>query len=145
MLLYGDNYWPIPLGEMTANYEKLGLPVTTTVFSNKNGTGEYGYENNVIVDGSGRVTVYDKSRHMAGLNGIDIGYFIVEKSVLDTVEADNFSFEERVLARLAASGRLGAFVTDEQYYFITSLQDLRGFEAVALSKQFRRLERKGTG
>lgn len=136
LLVYGDNYWPIPLEKMTANYERLGLPVTTTIFSNKQGTGEYGCENNVVVDVSGRIAAYDKSRRAPGLNGIDIGYFIVEKKVLDVSETGNISFEEKILTRLAAAGRLGAFVTDEQYYYITSIESLRNFEAVALSKGF---------
>ena len=45
-LMYGDNYWPIELDAMLSNYQKLNTAVTTTVFSNKNGTGEYGFENN---------------------------------------------------------------------------------------------------
>ncbi|MBU4201496.1 MAG: NTP transferase domain-containing protein [Verrucomicrobia bacterium] len=142
LLLYGDNYWPIPMEKMTANYERLGLPVTTTVFSNKKGTGEYGHENNVIVDASGRVGAYDKTRRAPGLNGIDIGFFIVEKKVLDVSETGNISFEKKILAQLAAEGRLGAFMTDEQYYFITSLDSLRNFEAVTLSKGFQKLEQK---
>ena len=143
LLVYGDNYWPIPLEKMTANYERIGLPVTTTVFSNKQGTGEYGRENNVVVDVSGRVKAYDKSRRAPGLNGIDIGYFIVEKKVLDVTETGNISFEEKILARLAAEGRLGAFMTDAQYYFITALESLKTFEAAALSKGFLRFEQKG--
>lgn len=143
LLVYGDNYWPIPLKEMTANYEKLGLPVTTTVFSNKKGTGEYGHENNVIVDASGRVEAYDKSRRAPGLSGVDIGFFIVAKKVLDVAETGNISFEEKILTHLADEGRLGAFMTNEQYYFITTLKSLRDFEAAALSNGFLKLEQKG--
>lgn len=136
LLLYGDNYWPAPLNLMTANYIKLGFPITTTVFSNKNGTGEYGFENNVVVDGSGKVKAYDKSRRAAGLNGIDIGFFLLDKAVIDPHEPENISFEEKILTRLAINDKLGAFITDEQYYYITSLESLKIFERVSNEKGF---------
>lgn len=136
LLLYGDNYWPVPLDKMKKNYEDLQVSLTTTVFSNKNGTGEYGFGNNVMVDSSGRVKAYDKSRQLAGLNGVDIGFFLVDKKIIDPHETGNISFEEVILARIAAQGRLGAFVTDEQYYYITSLEDLKIFEQVSREKGF---------
>lgn len=138
LLLYGDNYWPAPLNSMAANYIKLGFPVTTTVFSNKNGTGEYGFENNVIVGEFGKVKAYDKSRRADGLNGIDIGFFLVDKAVIDPHELGNISFEEKILPRLAIQGKLGAFITDEQYYYITSLESLKNFERVSNEKGFTR-------
>jgi NDP-sugar pyrophosphorylase family protein len=102
LLLYGDNYWPVPLNKMKKNYEQLQVPVTTTVFSNKNGTGEYGFGNNVMVDPSSRVKFYDKSRRLSGLNGVDIGFFFVDKSVINSNEPGNISFEVVIVARLAA-------------------------------------------
>ena len=134
LLLYGDNYWPVPLDKMVKNYEQLQVPLTTTVFSNKNGTGEYGFGNNVIVDSNGKVKAYDKSRRLVGLNGIDIGFFLVDKKVIDPQESSNISFEEVILAKLAAQGHLGAFVTDEQYYYITSLENLKNFEQLVGQK-----------
>ena len=49
LLMYGDNYWPIELREMSLNFNRLECDLTTTVFSNKFGTGEYGYENNILI------------------------------------------------------------------------------------------------
>ena len=144
LLLYGDNYWPVPLNLMKANYIKLGLPVTTTVFNNKNGTGEYGFENNVIVNELGKVKAYDKSRQAVGLNGIDIGFFLVDKAVIDPHELGNISFEEKILTRLAIQGKLGAFITDEQYYYITTLESLKIFERVSNEKGFARFWNWGT-
>jgi len=134
LLLYGDNYWPVPLAKMKKNFEHLGLDLTTTVFSNKNGTGEYGFENNVMVDSNGKVKAYDKSRRLSGLNGVDIGFFLVDKKVIDPNEGGNISFEEVVLARMAKQGHLGAFMTDEQYYYITSFETLQNFEQVVRQK-----------
>ena len=132
LLLYGDNFWPVPLNDMATNYQRLKVPVTTTVFSNKQGTGEYGFENNVAVSETGLIKAYDKKRCLADLNGVDIGYFIVDKSVLNPDEPGNFSFEEKVLTQLVEQHRLGAFVTDEQYYFVTNASTLRNFERYAV-------------
>ena len=134
LLLYGDNYWPVPLEAMEKNYKHLQVSLTTTVFSNKNGTGEYGGQNNVMVDSTARVKAYDKSRQLPGLNGVDIGFFLVDKKVIDCHETGNISFEEVVLSKMAAQGRLGAFITDEQYYYITSFESLQGFEQIVRQK-----------
>lgn len=128
LLLYGDNYWPLPLNAMISNYERLGLPATTTVFSNKKGTGEYGFENNVVVGEDGKVKMYDKSRSIPGLNGVDMGFFIMDKKILNGSEKGNISFEEKILTRLASDKQLGAFVTDQQYYYITNMDSLKNFE-----------------
>jgi len=135
LLLYGDNYWQPPLQSMARNYLLLGLPVTTTVFNNKNGTGEYGFGNNVCVGQDQKVLVYDKTRKAQFLNGVDIGFFLVEKKIINPREEGNLSFEEVILNRLVREHKVGAFMTDEQYYYITSLESLRQFENVAKSRQ----------
>jgi NDP-sugar pyrophosphorylase family protein len=130
LLLYGDNYWRPPLYNMIKNYESLGLPVTTTIFSNKNGTGEYGAGNNVHVAPNHQVQAYDKSRKSKDLNGVDIGFFLIDKTVIDPQEEGNISFEETILNRLVKRNNVGAFVTDKQYYYITTLENLREFEEI---------------
>ncbi|MBF0570602.1 MAG: NTP transferase domain-containing protein [Candidatus Omnitrophica bacterium] len=134
LLLYGDNYWPAPLEKMKKNFEHLQVPLMTTVFSNKKGTGEYGFGNNVMVDPSGRVKAYDKSRRLSGLNGVDIGFFLIDKNIIDPNENGNISFEEVILAKIASEGKLGAFLTDEQYYYITSFDNLQRFEQIIRQK-----------
>jgi len=94
LLLYGDNYWPIELGTMLSNYQQLGTSVSTTIFSNKSGTGEYGYENNVLVGANGIVVKYDKKRETNKTNGVDIGYFIVSKESLDSNLSGNVSLQK---------------------------------------------------
>ncbi len=141
LLLYGDNYWSLPLAGMKENYERLKCPLTTTVFSNKKGTSEYGFDNNVMVNAENRVVAYDKSRSMPGLNGVDIGFFLVDKKIIDPGVGENISFEEIILAGKAKEGRLGAFMTDEQYYYITTFDTLKVFEqtvkqqAIAIFKE----------
>jgi D-glycero-D-manno-heptose 1,7-bisphosphate phosphatase len=131
LLLYGDNYWPIQLAPMVSLYSEAKAAVSTTVFNNKRGTGEYGWGNNVEVGNDNYVKRYDKSRNSLGLNGVDIGYFLVSKKALDPMIKGNISFEVDVLPEFIASKQLVAYVTDIQYYFITTFESLAKFETFA--------------
>jgi D-glycero-D-manno-heptose 1,7-bisphosphate phosphatase len=145
LLMYGDNYWPIELDAMSSNYQKLNASVTTTVFSNKYGTGEYGFENNIIVRDDGIVKKYDKKRETDEANGVDIGYFIISKQVLDLQMSGNVSFEVDILPQFIARKQLGAYVTDTQYYYITNMQTLKNFEVDAKTNNFLPLPKKYFG
>lgn len=130
LLLYGDNYWPLRLEPMCAAFRKTKAKLMTTVFGNRHGTAEYGFENNVEVGSDGRVLRYDKTRTSAGLNGVDIGFFLVERSCLDPTIRENVSFEEALLPPLVAAKSVFAYRTDEQYHYITTGEDLERFEGV---------------
>jgi NDP-sugar pyrophosphorylase family protein len=136
LLLYGDNYWPIEIEQMTALWKTKNALALTTVFGNKNGTAEYGYENNIEVGSDAFVVEYDKKRVSKKLNGVDIGYFIINKDILDPEMPGNISFEETILASLAKDRKLLAHVTDRQYYYITNMESLKLFEGVAPREGF---------
>lgn len=131
LLLYGDNYWPIALNGMLELFRQSNVAILTTVFRNARGTGEYGFENNVEVGAEQMVWRYDRSRKAPGLNGVDIGFFIVQKDTLDPGLPGNVSFEEDILACLVQQRQVTAWVTDVQYYYITDPDSLRRFEAFA--------------
>jgi D-glycero-D-manno-heptose 1,7-bisphosphate phosphatase len=145
LLVYGDNYWPIELDSMCSNYKKLGAALSTTVFANNNGTGEYGFENNVVVGNDNIVVRYDKKREISEANGVDIGYFILAKDVLDPQMIGNVSFEVDILPQFIARKQLGAYITDTQYYYITNMQTLKDFENAALTNNFLPLPQKYFG
>ncbi len=136
MLLYGDNYWPVELHKMLRLYDRKKAKVLTTVFSNRKGTGEYGRENNIEVGNDKFVITYDKQRRSAALNGVDIGYFIVGKSVLNPKIDSNVSFEQNILPELISHRHLIAYITDTQYYFITDIESLKDFEKAAVKNKF---------
>jgi len=142
LLLYGDNYWPIEFEAMCSNYQQLEASVATTVFSNKNGTGEYGFGNNVVVSDNNYVVKYDKKRETDAANGVDIGYFLVAKDILNPNMAGNISFEIDVLPQLITKKQLGAYVTDTQYHYITNMQTLNDFENAAEENNFLSLAKK---
>jgi len=136
LLMYGDNYWPIEIDAMWSKYQRLDVSVSTTVFSNKDNSGEYGHENNVVVSEDGIVDKYDKKRETVEANGVDIGYFLVAKDTLDPGMSDNISFEVDILPKFIEKKRLGAYVNDNQYYYITNLKTLKNFETAARSNNF---------
>jgi len=141
LLMYGDNYWPMEIEGMLEHYRACGVPVMTTVFDNADGTGEYGAENNILVGGDGLVKCYDKARKTPGLNGVDIGYFVMDRAVLDKSLAGNISLERDILADLAARGQVGGYVTHTQYYYITDAASLRRFVRVAAAECYEPLDR----
>ena len=145
LLLYGDNYWPIEFEKMRQLFVRKQAGALTTVFSNRKGTGEYGSENNVTVGTDQFVRKYDKQRKAKELNGVDIGFFILDKSVLDPALTANISFEEEILTRLAKERKLVGYVTDVQYYYITTLESLRRFERVVQQQGFKAIDWEGKG
>ena len=130
---------------MWSNYLKSDARISTTVFSNINGSGEYGYENNVVIRNGNTVDKYDKERKTEEANGVDLGYFIVSKDSLDPNIVNNISFEMDILPSLIKKKQLGAYVTENQYYFITNLHTLKVFEDAAITNNFLPLAQKYFG
>jgi len=114
LLMYCDNYWPMTLAPMWQRFCADGVDAQITVYANADGY----TRNNLLVDSDGRIAVYDKSRRAAALNGVDIGYMLFRRQVLDRLPAGNVSFEAAVFPDLVAERRLGAFVSDHRYYSI---------------------------
>ena len=142
LFLYGDNYWPIELSKMWSNYKKKNASISTTVFSNLRGTGEYGKENNIVVGSDGSILDYDKSRTNPDANGVDIGYFILSKNVLDVNIKKNVSFELDILPTFVAAKKITAYMTNEQYYYITTIDSLKNFEQAVKQNDFKPLSDK---
>lgn len=143
LLMYGDNYWPIAIDEMLDLYAKKKAKVLTTVFRNQNGTGEYGHSNNVEVSHDAFVRRYDKKRLSKGLNGVDIGYFIINKDCLPVQEKRNLSFEQDILPDFIAKRQLVAYMTDTQYFYLTNTQSLKKFEEAAKQNSIQPLPIRG--
>ena len=116
LLLYSDNYWPMQIGKMWSRFAAAEVPAMITVYSNRDG-----YTKNCVrVDDDGYIAVYDKSRLQPNLQGVEIGYAIVSKAVLDLMPDANVSFEESVYPQLAARRQLLAYRTEHRYYSIGS-------------------------
>jgi NDP-sugar pyrophosphorylase family protein len=135
LLIYGDNLWPLDLKKLYAFYTRQKTLVSTTLYTNKDGRGEYGRENNAYVNDGGFVLKYDKSRRDKDLNSVDIGFFILSKKVLELIPPGGCSFEEEVLPVLISKRQLSGYRTDERYYYITSAESLGAMEEFLRSKK----------
>jgi len=121
LLLYCDNYWPMDFDRMWEKYLGNGLPCQVTVYSNEDGFSR----DSVIVDESGRVTVFDRTRTTPGLQGVEISYAILARDVvLPLLPPEQELFEQAVYPVLAQEGRLGAYWTRHRYYSVGSHERL---------------------
>lgn len=143
LLMYCDNYWPLNLKRLLEFYNEHKTLASTTVYTNKDGKGEYGSENNIHVDDDGYVLKYDKSRKDKNLNGVDIGFFIISRKVLELVPNHNFSFEEEILPLLINKQQLSGYQTEHRYYYISTPESLKLTEKFLQPKKVVFLDRDG--
>jgi D-glycero-D-manno-heptose 1,7-bisphosphate phosphatase len=115
LLMYCDNYWPLPLERLWRSYKSSGAAMQIAVYDNSDG---YTRDNVRVEDGF--VAVYDKSRTAPDLEGVDIGFAILQRDLLDRLPDGNPSFEAALYPELVARRQLAAFVTGHRYYSIGS-------------------------
>jgi histidinol-phosphate phosphatase family protein len=68
--------------------------------------------------------VYDKNCATPGLQGVEISYALIDKSLIEALPDANVSVEEALYARLAQERKLLAYVTDHRYYSVGALHRL---------------------
>jgi histidinol-phosphate phosphatase family protein len=119
LLLYCDNYWPMQFDRMWSRFVASGLPALVTIYGN---TDKYSRDS-VRVGDDGRVAVFDRTRKTPGLQGVEISYAILDKSVLSLLPEHQVLFED-VYPTLTERGQLLAYVTDHRYYSVGSLARL---------------------
>ena len=119
LLLYCDNYLPFDLERMWDAYLRSGAAAMVTVYGNRDGY----TKSNVRVEGD-RVVAYDPSRKAPGLAGVEVGYALLPKWVLELLPDHDAMFEKAVYPRLVAAGELAAYPTDHRYYSVGSLERL---------------------
>ncbi len=114
LFMYCDNLWPMPFEAMWQRFQQVGLPGMVTVYANEDGY----TRDNVRIGSDGRVERYDRTRQEDGLRGVEIGYGIFERSVLDMLTDANQSFQDAIYPGLIADRQLQAWVTPHRYYSI---------------------------
>jgi D-glycero-D-manno-heptose 1,7-bisphosphate phosphatase len=139
LLLYCDNYWPMQIEKMWTRFVAAQVPAMITVYSNNDGY----TRNSVRVDQHGYVIDYDKSCKSPGLQGVEISYGLLSKSVLSMLPDKNVSLEETLYPRLARHRELLAYVTDHRYYSVGALHRLSLTEAFFASRPAVILDRDG--
>ncbi len=115
LLLYCDNYWPMPFDRMWQAYTAAGAEMLVTVYNNRDGY----TRDNLRIGADNRVALYDKSRTEADLSGVDIGFMIVRKDTVARLpRGENISFEKTLYPQLVAERQLLAYRTDHRYYSV---------------------------
>ena len=139
LLTYCDNYWPMRLEPMWQTFCESAPLAMVTVYANRDGY----TSNNLRVDAQGRVVAYDPGRTAANLNGVEIGYAILSRKVLEYLPEGNVRFEHTVYPSLVADGLLGAYQTEHRYYSVGSHERLPLTEAFLKPQQAVILDRDG--
>jgi D-glycero-D-manno-heptose 1,7-bisphosphate phosphatase len=119
LLLYCDNYLPLDLDRMWSAYRSAGAAAMVTIYRNRDGY----TRDNVRVEGD-RVAEYDPTRRAEGLAGVEIGYALLPKWVLELLPPHDAPFEKAVYPQLVANGELAAYPTDHRYYSVGSHERL---------------------
>lgn len=139
LLLYGDNYWPLKLKELLNFYEKAGSPYLVTAYANLDKL----TKNNILINQKGVVEIYDRSRQTLGLNGVDIGFFILRKSIISFITGKNPSLEKTTLTNLIKKNKFSGFLTHHQYYSLTDVSRLPAIEKYFRKRKVVFLDRDG--
>lgn len=126
LMMYCDNYCPIDFRRLSREYFQNKALIQFTAYRNTDGY----TKNNLRIRDDGLVEVYDKSRTTCGLQGVDIGYAIVKREVLNLIPDNNENFEKIVYPQLVEKKKMYATVTDHRYYSVGS------WERIDLTKQF---------
>ncbi len=114
LLVYCDNYWPLPMARMWQRFLEADAPMMVTVYRN-----EDNYTKSVLkVDDAGFVSVYDKKKKTPDLQGTEISFAIMRKELVAQLPEGNISLEETLFPPLIANRQLAAFVTHHRYYSV---------------------------
>lgn len=140
LLLYCDNYCPVDFKVLEDFYQKNDALLQFTAYKNSD---NYTNSNLKIAD-DGLVEVYDKKRIEPNLQGVDIGYAIVDKSVLSLIPDENCNFEAVAYPELVKQKKLYAYVTEHRYYSIGSWERIELTKEFFKPKRFIFLDRDGT-
>jgi D-glycero-D-manno-heptose 1,7-bisphosphate phosphatase len=139
LLMYCDNYWPMNFDSMWQRFTGSGASAQVTVYDNLDGYTRH----NIRVGPEGLVEAYDPSRKLPGNEGVDIGFLILNDTVVDLMTDENASFEHTVYPQLVANRQLGAYVTGHRYYSVGSQDRLAETEKFLARQPVILLDRDG--
>ena len=115
LLMYCDNYWPLQLPRTVAAWRETGCRAQVVVYSNDDGY----TKDNLLIDDGGLLKLYDKSRTTPNLAGVDIGFLLLDRGVLDELPSDiDFSLEAVLYPKLIEKRELAAYLTYHRYYSV---------------------------
>ncbi len=127
LLMYCDNYCPINFIKLVREYRQKDSLIQLTVYKNADGY----TKNNISLTEDNCLEVYDKTRTAPNLSVVDIGYAIINRSVLDKyLIKENFNFEKLVYPQIVEAKKMNATVVESRYYSVGN------WERMELTKEF---------
>ncbi|MEK7583684.1 MAG: HAD family hydrolase, partial [Patescibacteria group bacterium] len=133
--------WPLRLNRLLDHYQITGADAQMVVYRNDDG---YRPRSNVEVDAKGFVCDYAKGRLSRNASGVDAGFIIMKRKLVeDLVTSENVSLEATLYPKLVAQGRLSAYETRHRYYSISSIERLPQVEAFLAAQRTVLLDRDG--
>lgn len=139
LLMYCDNYLSLDIAALYAFHEKMGTSATVTVYNNRRGI----TKNNILVGDDGYVKKYDKTRTATDLNGVDMGFFIFEKRVLDIMPSEGNFWLFDMFPTLIEKHDKAGFRTDKTYFSIGTAERLKITERFLSPRKVVFLDRDG--
>lgn len=140
MLMYCDNYWPLNRTLLWQSFQQKSTLAQIVVYRN---TDQYTRSNVRLSADLSQVLSYDKSRQDSSLQGVDIGYALLQRELVAQLSDANIPFESQLYPALAASQQLTAYPTEHRYYGIGSLDRLNDAQRFFSSKRVVFLDRDG--
>lgn len=140
LFMYCDNYCPIDVQKLFTEWTEHEAFIQLSVYQNA----DHYTKDNVCLNKTGQVLIYDKDRKSRGLSGVDIGYAIISKKVFQYLDEGNVNFERSVYAKIVEQKRMYATVTKHWYYSIGSWERIKLTEEFFSGRKTVFLDRDGT-
>lgn len=135
-LLYGDNYYNYDLTRLKEHYLSQGRPLSMIITPKKTG--------NIRLNASNEIIAYDAERKMEGLTHVEIGFMIVDKSIVSMIDdSANPSFSNTI-EKLANQQKVAGYLGQDVYHSISDLQRLEKTKEFLKDKKILLIDRDGT-
>ncbi len=138
LLMYCDNYCPIDYNKLINDFNANNSLIQLSVYDNADN-----YTKNNVYVKDGKVLVYDKTHKDKNLQGVEIGYAIVNKKIVSYCDNEIKNLSQ-VFPILIKKGKLFATITLHRYYSIGSFDRMKLTEEFFKSKKVVFLDRDGT-
>jgi histidinol-phosphate phosphatase family protein len=120
-LLYCDNYWPMDFEKMWDKYLNANVSALVTVYMNRDNY----TKSNIRINADDFIEIYDKTRQAPNLQGVDIGFFILKRELIDLIPEGNHNFEKTVMLKLIEEREIVTYPTEHRYYSVGSHERLK--------------------
>lgn len=138
LLMYCDNFIHLNLEKLLNFHSEKEALMTMVVYNNLYGV----TKNNLFLNEAGYVEKYDRERKEIGLNGVDLGFFIVEKEVINQMPKEDFWLYD-FFVTLIPGKKLAGFATNNLYYSLSTPERLSQTERFFSPRKIIFLDRDG--